>query len=187
MKLTRGRKVAILVGLVIFIVGSTTATSFALWSTNASISGSATAGTIGITANTVASATLTGLNNAGTGPGSTATTSVAVKNTSSTLAMTYTTSMTNTETPVGAVIGDNITYTIWVTAAAANCTTAAAVGSPSWTGTLNTGNVTLGSNRPLAAGATEIYCVRTLMKTTAPATVQGQSVTSLITFAGSST
>jgi hypothetical protein len=29
--------------------------------------------------------------------------------------------------------------------------------------------------------------VRTLMKTTAPATVQGQSVTSLITFAGSST
>lgn len=182
--LTRGRKAAILIGLVIFIVGSSTAASYALWSTSATITGSTTAGTVGITANGVASAQLAGLTTTDSGPGSTATTSVAVKNTSSTLAMTYTTSITSTESPTTGAFGDNVAYTVWVTSAAANCTTSAAVGAPSWTGTLNTGTNTLGAGRPLAAGATEIYCVRTLLSSTAPQSVQGQGVSSVMTFSG---
>lgn len=184
--LTRGRKAAILIGLVIFIVGSSTAASYALWSTNATITGSASAGTVGITANGVASAALTDLNNTNTGPGSTATTSVAVKNTGS-LAMTYTTAISSTESPTTGAFGDYVTYTVWVTGAASNCTAGATVGSPSWTGNLNTGTVTLGSNRALASGATEIYCVRTLLSATAPQSVQGQGVSSVMTFSGANT
>jgi hypothetical protein len=183
MTLARPRRAAILLSLVIFIVGSSTGVSYALWSTNASISGSGSAGTVGITASGVGSTPLTALTNAGTGPGSTATTSVSVRNTG-TVAMTYTTTIANTESPTTSAFGDNIGYTIWVTTAASNCTSTATVGTPSWTGTLNSGTGTLGANRPLAVGGTEIYCVRTLLSATAPQSIQGQGVSSVLTFLG---
>jgi hypothetical protein len=185
MTLTKGRKAAILVGIVIFIIGSSTGVSYALWSITATTSATVAAGSISITANSAVSTTLTALNTAAMGPGSTLTTSVTVTNTSTTLPLAYTTTIANVETPTTGVIGDNIDYTVWVTAAAANCTAAAVVGTPSWTGNLGT-NGTLGAGRTIAASASEVLCVRTTMKTTAPSAVQGQSVATTLTFTGSS-
>ncbi|HAM27744.1 MAG TPA: hypothetical protein DCP11_13900 [Microbacteriaceae bacterium] len=184
MLLTTGRKAAILVGIVVFIVGSGTGVSFALWSIGASTAATVAAGTIGISANGVASSTLAGLANTQIGPGTSATTAVTVRDTG-TLPITYSTTMANTQTPSTAVIGANIDYVVWVTAAVANCTAAAAVGATSWTGNLGAATATLGAGRSLAVGASEVLCVRTTVKTTAPA-LAGQSVSTVLTFTGSS-
>jgi hypothetical protein len=188
MKLTRGRKAAILIGIVIFIVGASTAGSYAMWSVNGAISSTVNAGVIDITANSSAATTLAGLASTQVGPGVTATTSVTVGNASSTLPMTYTTTLANVEAPTTSAFGDNITYVVWVASGnlATNCVVGSAVISPSWTGTLATGTTTLGAGRALAAGASEVLCVRTTMSATAPSSIQGQSVTSTLTFTGSS-
>jgi hypothetical protein len=185
MKLSRGRKAVIILGMVVFLVGSTATAGYALWDSSDTASGGVSAATIGITANGASAVVLSALNTSADGQGVTATTSVAVKSTGS-LALAYTTTLVAAETPSNAVIGDNITYTAWITGAASNCTANATVGSPSWTGTLGTGTKALGAGRSLASGATEIYCVRTKMSATAPTTVQGQSVTATLNFAGSS-
>lgn len=185
MTLTKGRKAAILVGIVIFIIGSSTGVSYALWSITATTTATVAAGSISITANSAVSTTLTALNSAAMGPGSALTTSVTVTNTSTTLPLAYTTTLASVETPTTGVIGDNIDYVVWVTGAAASCTATAAVGTTSWSGTLGT-NATLGTGRTIAASASEILCVRTTMKSTAPTAVQGQSVATTFTFTGSS-
>lgn len=186
MALTTGRKAAILVGIVVFVVGSSTGVSFALWSTGATTTANVAAGTIGISANSLASAALTGLTSTQVGAGVASTTSVTITNTSSTLPMTYTTTVASTETPTNAVIGDNIDLVVWVTSAAANCTASASIEAPSWTSNLGSATATLGSGRALAARGSEVLCVRTTMKSTAPAIVGGQSVGTVLTFTGSS-
>lgn len=186
MALTTGRKAAILVGIVVFVVGSSTGVSYALWSIGASTNAKVAAGTIGISVNSAASAPLAALTGTQIGPGISATTPVTVTNTSATLPMTYTTTVANTETPSTAVIGDNIDLVVWVTAAAANCTTAATVGATSWTSTLGAATATLGVGRALAAGTSEVLCVRTTMRATAPVAIGGQSVATVLTFTGSS-
>jgi hypothetical protein len=187
MKLTRGRKAAILVGLVVFIVGVSTSASYALWSVNNTNSGTVNAGTISLTANGSSTTTaLTGLSNTSSGPGTTATQPVTIANTG-TLPLTYTTVLTTSESPTSAaVIGNNIAYTAWIATTANPCTTTSTAVS-TWTGTLDTGTKNLGAGRALAAGTSEVLCVRTKMSTTAPTTVQGQSVSATLTFTGSST
>jgi hypothetical protein len=45
---------------------------------------------------------------------------------------------------------------------------------------------TLGVGRALAAGTSEVLCVRTTMRATAPVVIGGQSVATVLTFTGSS-
>lgn len=184
MKLTRGRRIALFAGILVFLVGSTTSASWALWSTSDTVSGSATAATVSIVANGAAGVNLTGLTTAADGPGVQLTTSVAVQNNGN-LAITYNGTIVSTETPTGAVIGDNVTYTAWIVSSASSCTNTARVTGTSFTGNLNTGTKTLGTGRTLAAGATETYCVRTKMGTSAPATIEGQSLAAVMNFVGS--
>ncbi len=183
MKLTRWRRAALFAGILIFLVGSTTSASWALWNTTDTASGSVSAATVDILANGSAATTLTGIATAEDGPAVQLTTSVTAKNDGN-LAITYNTTIVSTESPTGAVIGDKVTYWMWIVSSAASCTNTATVTGTSWTGNLNTGTKTLGSNRTLAAGASEIYCVRTKMASNAPSTIEGQSLTAVVHFVG---
>jgi hypothetical protein len=188
MKLTRWRKLAILTSIVVFIVGASTTASWALWSINDTASGSVTAGSVNLTANgsatTVGLATLT---TAAEGAGSTQTQPVTLLN-AGTLPLTYTTVFAATESlaagQTGApVVGDNIAYVAWIATSTTTCT-ASSTAVKTWTGTLNTGTTTWGTGRALAAGASEVLCIRTTMAASPPMAIIGQSVSATLTFTG---
>jgi hypothetical protein len=187
-KLTRWRKAVILTAIVIFIVSVSSGASYALWSINNSTGGVTSAGTLSLTANGQPVTTaLTALTTSTDGAGSVAAQLVTIVNTG-TVDMNYGAALSAVESPTGAVIGDNITYHVWVVTSASACSTTAAVVSPSWTGTLNTTttNTPLASARPIAAGGNEMLCVRTNMGANPPQAIIGQSVAATLTFTGTS-
>lgn len=185
MSLSRGRRAALLVAGVVFLVGASSGVSWALWSVTASTTATVAAGSVGITANNSAATTLLALNTGALGPGTALTSSVTVTNTG-TVPLAYSTTLATALAPAGAVIGANVDYVVWSTSSVANCTNLASIASPNWSGNFGTAKATVNSGRALAAGASEILCVRTTMKTTAPQAAQGQSVTATFTFTGTS-
>jgi hypothetical protein len=185
--LTPWRRVALVICTVVFIIGAGTGTSWALWSVNAAATGTATAGTIAITANDSVSTTLAFAAGSAIGPGSTAAAPVTVKNTGSGLPLSYQMALAVTENPTNSVLGDNITYSIWAVSGTAACTPTATPSSVIATGNLGTKAATnIGAARSLAIGGSEILCVKLSGSTSMPNTVQGQSYSATLTFTGSS-
>lgn len=158
------------VAVVVALLGIGTASSSALWSSQVSASAQVSAASVSISSTQAAT---TSLATSAMFRGTTTTSSFTVANTG---AVPLRAQAVLAMTGGSAVIGAQISVTMW---RAASCATVPTTGTT--TGTLSAG-ATLPAGVVLQSGASENVCVRTVLSATAPNAVRGLSVTDSLTF-----